>query len=106
MRSEWPVPTSRPRRRDGAPAVPLDDNLALYDNGGQLLILLNVSAAAVWTRCNGDTTFDEIVGDLAQSHEGDLSQIADDAWHTVRKLSELGLLEEATQEEAERAGSA
>ena len=84
--------------------MPLDDNLALYDNGGQLLILLNLSAAAVWRRCNGETTFDQIVRDLAQSHEGDRSLIAHDAWHTIRKLSELGLLEDATQEEAERAG--
>ena len=96
MQSEWSKPTSRPRRREGASAVRLDDNVALYDNRGQLLILLNVSAAAVWERCNGETTFDEIVSDLARSHEGDVAIIAYDAWQTIEKLSELGLMEQAT----------
>ena len=40
-------------RLDGAAAVELDDNVALYDDVGQLLILLNMSAAAVWERCDG-----------------------------------------------------
>lgn len=98
MRSEWPEPTARPRRRDGAQAVPLDDNLALYDGDGQQLILLNTGAAAVWTRCDGVTTFDEIVADLERTHEGDVRLITDDAWHTVRKLAGLGLLEEPTDD--------
>jgi coenzyme PQQ synthesis protein D (PqqD) len=78
--------------------VPLDDNVAVYDEVGHLLILLNVGAAAIWERCDGVATFDEIVAGLAASHHGDVDVIAEDAWHTVRKLTELGLVEEPAEE--------
>ena len=58
--AEWPHGAARPVRRDSAAAVPLDDNVALYDEVGQLLILLNTSAAAVWELCDGTRTLDEI----------------------------------------------
>ena len=91
VRSEWPEATSRPCRRD-VPAVPMDDNLAVYE-GGQL-ILLNVGAAEVWDCCDGATTFADIVADLGRRHDVDSAVIAEDAWHTVRRLTGLGLLEE------------
>jgi hypothetical protein len=95
VQDEWPVAQSRPRRRDGASAVPLDDNLAVYDEVGQLLILLNVGAAAVWERCDGATTFGDIASDLIRAHTGDAEAIAQDAWLTVRKLAEMGLVSDA-----------
>ena len=78
----------------------LDDNLAVYDGVGQLLILLNVSAAAVWEGCDGSTTFGALVGHLVEAHADDddadaAAAIAADAWQTVRKLAELGLVENA-----------
>ena len=42
--------------------------MALYDDVGQLLILLNTSAAAVWERCDGATTLDDIARELAAAH--------------------------------------
>jgi Coenzyme PQQ synthesis protein D (PqqD) len=92
VRPDWPEAGSRPRRREGAAGVPLDDNLAVYDEVGQLLILLNVAAAAVWERCDGTSTFGDITADLARAHTGDAAAIAEDAWVTVRKLAELGLV--------------
>ncbi len=86
--------------------MPLDDNLALYDDVGQLLILLNVAAAAVWTRCDGAATFEEIVADLASSHAGDVDEITQDAWLTVRRLAELGLVDELAEDTAGAAGPA
>jgi len=66
-------------RRDSAGGVELDDNVAIYDTPGQLLIMLNSSAAAVWERCDGATTLDEMVGELVEAHGGN-----------VRFESELG----------------
>ena len=106
MRGEWPESESRPRRRTGSPAVSLDDNLALYDDVGQLLILLNVAAAAVWTRCDGVATFDQIVAGVASSHAGDLDEIAEDVWLTMRRLAELGLVVEVVEDTAHAAGPA
>jgi hypothetical protein len=76
--------------------VELDDNVALYDTAGQLLIMLNSSAAAVWERCDGATTLDEMVGKLAEAHRADdAGAIAEDVRLTVRKLAELGLVVDA-----------
>lgn len=98
MRPDWPDGRSRPLRREGAAAVELDDNVALYDEVGQLLIMLNSSAAAVWNCCDGSTTLDDIVHDLAEAHRADAAAahaIGEDVRLTVRKLAELGLVVEA-----------
>jgi hypothetical protein len=88
-----------PRRRPGAAGVQLDDNLAVYDDVGQLLILLNAGAAAVWERCDGTTSFGDLVADLARAHSGESpSAIEEDAWRTVRQLAEMGLVDEAGED--------
>jgi hypothetical protein len=92
---EWPSGQSVPARRGGASAVELDDNVALYDEVGQLLILLNTSAAAVWERCDGTTTLDVMARELAAAHGADAAVVAEDVRQTVGKLAELGLLVEA-----------
>ena len=96
MRAEWPGPRSVPVRRAGASAVELDDNLALYDEVGQLLILLNTSAAAVWESCDGTTTLDDMVRRLAGAHAADVGEVGEDVRQTVRKLADLGLVVDAS----------
>ncbi len=91
----WPTPASSPRRRPGVSTVALDDNLALYDDVGQLLILLNPSAATVWNGCDGAGTLGDLVGRLADAHGEDRGVIGHDVRETVRKLASLGLLSEA-----------
>ena len=98
MGAEWPDGAARPARRDGASAVPLDDNVALYDEVGQLMILLNTSAAAVWELCDGTRTLVEIGRALAEAHGAtgaDAAVIVDDVRLTVHKLADLGLVVEA-----------
>ena len=79
-------------RREGATAVELDDNLALYDDVGQLLIMLNSSAALIWECCDGATTVDDMVRQLTAAHSADAAEIAEDVRRTVAKLAELGLV--------------
>ncbi len=95
MRAEWPDGSSRPVRREGADAVALDDNVALYDDVGQLLIMLNSSAAAIWELCDGTTTLDDMMRELAERHEADADVIGQDVRQTVCKLAELGLVVDA-----------
>ena len=95
MPADWPRGESVPVRRDGAAAVELDDNVALYDELGQLLILLNTSAAAVWERCDGATTLNAMVRELVAAHAADAAVIGEDVRQTVAKLAELGLLVDA-----------
>ncbi len=95
MPAEWPQGASLPVRRDEASVVQLDDNVALYDEVGQLLILLNVSAALVWEFCDGSTTVDEMVRQLAAAHPDDARVIGEDVRQTLRKLADLGLVTDA-----------
>jgi len=98
VRTEWPGGSSLPVRRQGAAAVELDDNVALYDEVGQLLILLNPSAAAVWELCDGRTTLDEMVRELADAlsaNGADAATMSEDVRLTVRKLADLGLVVDA-----------
>lgn len=92
MSVEHAVAMERPRRCPGTTIVELDDNVALYDEVGQLLILLNVSAAAVWGLCDGATTLEEMTRTLAEQHPDQASLIAVDVRATVLKLLELGLV--------------
>lgn len=84
-----------PARRAGASGIELDDNLAVYDEVGQLLILLNTSAAAVWEHCDGRTTVDDMTRALADAHGAEADDIAEDVRRTVAKLAELGLVDRA-----------
>ena len=64
----------------------------LYDDVGQLLILLNTSAAAVWEYCDGTTTRRRHGAQLAAAHPDDAADIGEDVRQTVHKLAELGLV--------------
>jgi hypothetical protein len=75
--------------------VELDDNVALYDDVGQLLIMLNSSAAVIWDRCDGTRTIDDMVRELELAHPSDSPAIGEDVRQTVRKLAELGLVVDA-----------
>jgi coenzyme PQQ biosynthesis protein PqqD len=96
VEASWPEADSVPVRREGAAGVELDDNVAVYDEVGQLMILLNSSAGAVWNRCDGSTTVDEIVRALAQTYPDQAAEIGDDVRETLRKLAEIGLVTEAS----------
>jgi hypothetical protein len=94
--TDGPGAPSRPARRAGASTVALDDNLAVYDDVGQLLVLLNTSAAAVWEHCDGAATLDDMVETLAAAYVDDRAEIGEDVRQTVRKLMELGLVVDAS----------
>lgn len=93
MEASWPEADSVPVRREGASAVELDDNLAVYDDVGQLMILLNSSAGAVWNLCDGSTTVAAMVRELAEKYPDEASVIGEDVRGTLRKLAELGLID-------------
>ncbi|HEY1650651.1 MAG TPA: PqqD family protein [Acidimicrobiales bacterium] len=95
MQTEWPEAGSVPVRREGASAVELDENVAVYDDVGQLLILLNSSAGSVWKLCDGSTTVDEMVEVLGETYPDEASVIDVDVRETLRKLADMGLVSEA-----------
>jgi hypothetical protein len=72
----------------------LDDNVAIYDEVGQVLVMLNATASAVLDCCDGSTTFDAMVTQLAQLHSTSVDSIREDVRRTLRKLASLGLVSE------------
>jgi Coenzyme PQQ synthesis protein D (PqqD) len=53
----------------------------------------------LWNCCNGTTTLDDMVHELAEAYRADgpaLHTIGEDVRLTVRKLAELGLVAEAS----------
>jgi hypothetical protein len=91
----WPVDDSKPSARPDISTVPLDDNVAIYDEVGQVLVMLNPSASAVLERCDGVMPFSAIVAELAEDHGEQIDIVRQDAWRTVRKLASMGLVAEA-----------
>jgi hypothetical protein len=75
--------------------VELDDNVAIYDEVGQVLVLLNASAFAVLESCDGMTPFTRIVAELADQHGAEYQEVREDAWRTLRKLASMGLVADA-----------
>ena len=75
--------------------VRLGESVALYDDVGGALIMLNAGAASVWDCCDGLTTFEDIVEALTESHLVIGESIREDIWRTLRELSSLGLVIEA-----------
>jgi coenzyme PQQ biosynthesis protein PqqD len=86
-----------PVRREGASGVELDDNIAVYDDVGQLMILLNSSAGAVWNLCDGTRTVGEMITELAETYPDGAAVIRDDVRDTLRKLAEIGLVSEGPE---------
>jgi hypothetical protein len=97
VEASWPEADSVPVRREGASAVELDDNLAVYDDVGQLMILLNSSAGAVWNLCDGSTTVAAMIRELAETYPDQASVIGEDVRQTLRKLAELGLVDQGPE---------
>lgn len=76
-------------------AVPVDDNMAIYDEVGHVLIMLNPSASAVLEMCDGTTSADEIVDRLSKLYVVAESELRSDVWLTLLKLASLGLVRDA-----------
>lgn len=91
----WPDGDALPRARAQVAVVKVDRDLALYDELGHMLIMLNSSAAALWERCDGKSTFESVVGDLARSHSASSVVVRSDARSTLQKLASLGLVTDA-----------
>ena len=90
----WPDADSVPVRREGTSGTELDDNIAVYDAVGRLMILLNPSAGEVWNLCDGSTTVGEMVATLAGTYPDQAELIGDDVVATLRRLAEIGLVSE------------
>lgn len=70
----------------------LDDELVLYDSGANRAYVLNASAASLWQLCNGSSTVDQAIHELADTYNRDLDEVTRDVVEFVRAAREAGLL--------------
>ncbi len=78
-----------------------DGRLAMYDPAGGRLVVLNESAAALWTQCDGSRDLGTIVDHLGRMFSAHPEELRRDVWATYLHLVELGLVEDARSEPGE-----
>ena len=83
-----------PRGREDVVLRQLDEDWVLYDPVTNQLHIINVPAALIWEHCDGDTTFEQICGELAKAFEDDppTASVAQGVTDALATFSEKGLL--------------
>jgi hypothetical protein len=81
-------------RRDDVEWIELDHEVVVHDRGSEQLHLLNVSAAAVWLRCDGTSTASDVVRDLRERYTHVPASFESDVLHILGRLRDARLVEE------------
>ncbi len=84
----------RPRRDDDFLQEVFDDEVLLYRPSDGATCALNLTAALVWSQCDGESTADEIVERLAAAYPEQSAEISADVRTTITELRSLGVLAE------------
>jgi aspartate-semialdehyde dehydrogenase len=79
-----------------ASSVQVEDRNFVYDERQHTIMVLNPTAAAIWSLCDGTRKIAELAEDLAGAFEMDIGRVRSDLVATVAKLVELGLMRIAT----------
>ncbi len=84
----------RPRARDDLVFRPLDDEWMIFDPATDRLHALNLTAALIWTACDGEHDLAQIAADVARSFDPPTppAAVADDVCGTVARFRQEGLL--------------
>jgi hypothetical protein len=76
-----------------ASSVQVEDTTFVYDERLHTMMVLNPTAAAIWSGCDGERTIERLADDLSVAFGEDLGRVRDDVMATVAKLADLGLVE-------------
>jgi pyrroloquinoline quinone biosynthesis protein D len=87
-----PVARGAPARGAGVAALPLDDDLVLYAQGGERAFVLNPTAAQVWSLCDGTRTVESIAEEIAAGRAVEYERALDDVRAFIAHLRRAGLL--------------
>lgn len=101
MTDERDVP-SHPRVRDDAVFRPLAGEWVVFDPGGRRLHVMNLTAALVWSFCDGARSRDEIVREVRQAfpEPPDRESVERDVDEALATFGEKGLLHGSPASEA------
>ena len=87
------MPNNHPRRRADLSIRVVDDEALVLDRAAGLIHQFNTTACFIWQRCDGQRTAHEIADDLARAFEIDAETAQDAVMTSVRRFTELGLLQ-------------
>ena len=83
----------RPKTRPGLVQAHLEGDLAVYDPHAQEMLVLNQSAQAIWSCCDGTGTVAEIVADIVAVYGADPETVRSQVNELVADWSRRELLE-------------
>lgn len=86
--------SEKPQRRSDLLEKPLGDETLLYDADGGMIHVLNATAQAIWSLCDGEHTVESIVQTLATQFNfgGQQLDLRRDVVDTLATFSQKGLL--------------
>ncbi|MBN2309547.1 MAG: PqqD family protein [Candidatus Hydrogenedentes bacterium] len=85
-----------PRKRAGVQVQEFGGEVVLFDEDGRRVHVLNATAQAIWRSCDGVTTLESLVGELAAAFSGvDDGTLRADIAATLERFRAEGLLESA-----------
>ena len=82
-----------PACRAEVAGIDIAGETVLYDEESGALHLLNPTAAAVWSRCDGTAAIDTVVDEISRAYSVEPVAIRADVIGLVRNFAEQGLLE-------------
>jgi hypothetical protein len=84
----------RPRARPDLARAELEGDLAVYDPKAQEMLVLNQSARAIWSCCDGTGTVGEIVADIVAVFTAEPAMVRSQVVELVIDWSRRGLLDQ------------
>lgn len=81
------------RRRDDVSMSMNGDQALIVDERSGQVHLVNQTAGRIWELCDGDPTFAQVVGGLADSYGIEVAVVRDDVEAMLGTFRELGIVE-------------
>ena len=86
-------PSFAPQPRSSVVAVPVADELVLFDEDSGVLVALDAKAAVLWQCLDGDVTIADLAAEVADAFEAPVATVESDLLALVRMLESHGLLD-------------
>jgi hypothetical protein len=81
---------SRPRRASGFHLEQVDDELLLYQPGGNRILQLNQPASLIWHLCDGQSTVDSLIALLQEAYPEAATEISADVQEILQQFLDNG----------------
>jgi Coenzyme PQQ synthesis protein D (PqqD) len=87
-----PIEARVPMPHREVSAYSLDDELVVYDARGAQAYVLNITAAHIWSRCDGSRNVESVAQEIAEAYALSYQQALADVRELLHNLQQAGLL--------------